>query len=279
MFEKIHSDQLRHSLLVRMNETNKFLLPISIHEKQWLKAALKNENASLFLTEETKTKLATLLEETVEPAVELIREKGRVEPLTEQQGITEIHQSLRQMMRNKQGFVLSYQLNDGEILYSEGFPYKLEFFVQKQQWYVLWVKKEHEETYLISTPLPNIVEVTSTSIDELEYDRYVQKSKALVEGDKQKATIALNAKLFDRQDIDQNRHRIFYAFSCFDKEIVYDEEQHYYEIIVYYRENEKYDLLQKLRFLGNRVIVKEPKELRVAMKNTALDALKRYESN
>ncbi|WP_462410382.1 WYL domain-containing protein [Neobacillus sp. Marseille-QA0830] len=277
MFEKIHSHQLKKSLKEMMGDTNEFMLPISNHEKRWLKAALQNEAATLFFKGETMEKLEPLLAEIVESDPSLIVEKGTSKPLGQQDDIASIHQRLRHGMANKQAFLLSYRLNDGDVIEgAEGFPYKLEFYVQKQQWYVLWVKKQHDVDYLISTPLPHLLDICWKKCSEAEYRAYLGLAEQLVDGGKRQATIALNPKTLDESSVDQHRHRIFYAFSCFDKEIVYDEEEHHFEIIVYYRETEKYDLLQKLRFLGKRVVVKEPEELRRMLQKTAIDALKRY---
>lgn len=271
MFEKIHSYHLKKSLIDRMKETGDFLLPISIYERRWLKSALEKESAPLFLKEETRRKLARILADVENEYDMKILEKGKLKPQIEMTDIAVVHNVIRQALSKRQKLILSYVLNDGERQKAiEGFPYKLEFYVQKQQWYVLWVKKNHTEDYLISTPLSNIYEWQILDCSDEEYAEFQSAILHLVETDKQKACILV-------KDTEQ-RQSIFYCLSCFDKEIIYDEETERYSIILYYRKTELYDLLQKLRFLGKRVLVTGPQELRSMMKKSAERAVKRYQA-
>ncbi len=280
MLEKIHSYELKKQLLQQVDGTGPFTLPITLFEKRWLKSMLDKNEIGLFLTDKTVVKIKSLLSTYPDYDSSVLLEKGKAKPVFREESIEGIHRTLRQGISHKKAFVISYQLKNGErIEGAEGFPYKLEYYVQKQQWYILWVEKNHVNPYLISTPLHNIENVVIQDLEEQDYKQYQGKAKKLIQGQKKCATIVMNTKAFQAHAFEEEKHRIFYAFSCFDKEIVYDKADNFYEIRVYYRETEQYNLLQKIRMLGKKIIVQEPEELRTAMKQSAINALERYSKN
>ncbi|WP_321166563.1 WYL domain-containing protein [Paenibacillus sp. Soil724D2] len=70
--------------------------------------------------------------------------------------------------------------------------------------------------------------------------------------------------------------RILYAFSCFEKQVDYDEIQETYTIRLTFQNNEAEYVLSKLRFLGKRVRVTQGEHLQRRMLDSAKRALARY---
>lgn len=70
--------------------------------------------------------------------------------------------------------------------------------------------------------------------------------------------------------------RILYAFSCFNKEVTYNEERDAYRITLSFLMDDREYILSKIRFLGKRMKVVEGKVLQQRMWETSAKALARY---
>jgi predicted DNA-binding transcriptional regulator YafY len=90
--------------------------------------------------------------------------------------------------------------------------------------------------------------------------------------EKQKRTVTIEII----RQYNQELSRILYAFSCFEKEVEYDEASHRYFIKLSYQSNEGEYILSKVRFLGQRVKIIEGDHLRRRMLESATKALSRY---
>ena len=66
------------------------------------------------------------------------------------------------------------------------------------------------------------------------------------------------------------------AFSCFDATVSATKRKQELRLRVRYLADEQGYVLQKIRFLGRRVTVQGPEELRARMRETAGKALKQY---
>jgi hypothetical protein len=107
-------------------------------------------------------------------------------------------------------------------------------------------------------------------MDRAEADRILRRIERMLDARRYEATIEIlpryNAEL----------SRILYAFSCFEKKVIYDEEQDTYRIQVTLLKDEIEYLLSKIRFLGMRVRVTEGTYLKKRMLESATLALERY---
>lgn len=268
MFDKIHSLDVKESLSKRMTEINKFLMPITESERIWLKTMLHSEHANLFLSHSTIEKLNLILAKTAEIQMNAIQEKGEVKTTLQPSKIYDIHKALREAIVYSKKFKLTYfQMKDNETITTEGYPYKLEFYIQKQTWYLLWVEANHSFDYLIHTPLHNISHIHLMDCEGSEKNNFRHNINTIIQQEKCVATLQI-------KDF-QERQRILYAFSAFDKEVSLNE--NILEIKLFYRQNDEGELLQKIRFLGSRIVILSPQQLRFKMKETALKALKNYE--
>lgn len=277
MFEKVHSYSFRDQLIEEMEDLDNevFIMPWTIHEKMWLKSLLERKEASFFLKKETVGKLEALLqEEKIENSSHIIEKCGvKREKLIQD----ESYRNVRDVILHQKGFQISYRINDGTLLEKiEGIPFKLEFLVHKEQWSVLWLPLNPEPEDIIYTPLHQITAFKAIDVKREEYQKYSKLFDEIIMNEKEKAHLLINQKVFQQHSVEEEKQRILYALACFEKELFYQEVTETYEIIVYYRKNEIENLLQKIRMLGRRIIIKSPDSLRERMVTTASNSLNRY---
>lgn len=291
MFEKIHSFAFREQMLEEMLDLDNevFLMPLTIHEKTWLKSLLQSDEVGFFLKPETIQKLENLLKDVDVVDSSHLFEKFKFELHVEDDVdfLSNTYKIVRQCIFNQRGFILTYYTNDGTQHQNlSGIPFRLEYLVHKKQWSVIWISTESNvaepeleqepEPELIYTPLRKIKTVQGFEVDVATSQHFSKVFSDLIHKDKSTARIVINQTVFKQHSIDEEKQRIFYALSGFDKELFYDEATNEYEMIIYYRPAEVENLLQKLRMLGRRIIINEPEELRVRMVNTAQRSLQRY---
>ncbi|MDG0873825.1 hypothetical protein L5D93_15840 [Paenibacillus thiaminolyticus] len=69
-----------------------------------------------------------------------------------------------------------------------------------------------------------------------------------------------------------------YAFSCFEKNVAYDDAHNTYQIQIFLPQVEVESLLSKIRFLGKRVRVIQGSYVKKRIREAAAMALERYKS-
>lgn len=286
LFEKIHNYQLQELLSLEHESQLRFVmdrqdrhwlkeilaygslgpLPITNTEKQWLKAVLLREEALQFVTPALREKLLRLLA-TVTPLnlQDDILEKTRP---SNRHLSGEYLALLSDLMHHQKGLRLDYCLNNGEQFRDQqGIPYCLEFSMTRREWYLLWCNIT-QQPEVLTTPLRHIYRAAAVDINNYtEWADFIRHELA-----KRRQQVVLEIDRTNNHD----RDRIFYSLSCFAKEVTYSEAEDIYHIKLWYVQDEAEYVLHKIRFLGQRIIVKEPSELRLRMKDTASRALERY---
>ncbi|MCY9661160.1 WYL domain-containing protein [Paenibacillus chondroitinus] len=263
LFEKIFN----YDMVTKLENAGTFM--VTSVERSWLKTMLKHPAALHAFTPAAMEKLQRVLE--AEPALDLsdaFMEKARSK---EKQVFHPQLRTLRRVITRQGAIRLTYRVKDERIFVNEmAFPYKLEYSQVKKDWYLLWYHLRHRA--IMSTKLDNIEAVhelpfsaeraaqVQIQIEKLLHKRHIQ------------ATIAV-VKLYNRE-----LSRILYAFSCFEKQVDYDEKEGTYTIQLTYLNNEAEYVLSKLRFLGKRVRVVRGEYLQKRMLESAQKALARYEA-
>ncbi|OBY81585.1 hypothetical protein BBG47_00455 [Paenibacillus sp. KS1] len=263
-FEKIFGYQI----LSRLEDAGTFV--VTSHERAWLKTMLAHPAASEAFSEDTITKLHEILssENLMDTSHNLIekaksKEKHVYHPML---------RPLRRYISSGTGIRISYAIKGGRINEEhEGLPYKLEYSIIKREWYLLWYHRQHRG--LMNTKLRNITSLTAESIPPAEAEYILTKLARL--RDRRKSEVVIEVI----REYNRELSRILYAFSCFETEVMYDEEQRSYQIRIRLPWNEHEFLLSKIRFLGKRVRVKDSAYLQKRMRETAAMALARYEEN
>jgi predicted DNA-binding transcriptional regulator YafY len=284
MFEKIHVNEFRQMTLDEMENLfeDVFLLPITVKERQWLKSILGAGEAKLFLLPNVKEKLERILElEEGNSYLAHVDEKLSVQE--EKKYLLEDPSHFKmiiQLITLKKGMVISYRTNDGTV-YEEikAIPYKLEYSTVKKEWYILWYGFEQESEFVMSTPFHHVRAVQELEVANDVYQQMVGTIEEFLEKELQKAVVKINQRFYEKQarHFEEEKERILYCFSCFDKEIIYEEETNQYEIRLFYRKHEEGELLKRIRLLGERIVIAEPDELKKRILETALRALERYQ--
>lgn len=266
LFEKIFNYQI----LSRLEDSG--TSATTSQERAWLKSMLELPAPSEVLSPTLYSKLAAALES--EEAVALspaFVEKARS---AEKQLFHPHLRALRQFIANQTGLHLTTRIKDGRVKEREpAFPYKLEYSMVKREWYLLWYHLRYKT--LLSTKLNQI-----ESFDQLPYplsperiERVQMGITRLLEQRKRTATIEVVRRY------NGELSRILYAFSCFEKEVEYDDASDRYLIRITFQGNEGEYVLSKVRFLGQRVKILEGKYLRSRMLESATKALARYGEN
>ncbi|WP_028560294.1 WYL domain-containing protein [Paenibacillus pinihumi] len=261
LFEKIFNYQL-HS---RLDESGAYT--ITSHERSWLKAMLEHSAADDAFDSGTLEKLRGLLAgEADSHLFRYVEEKAGSIP---KRIYHPLLRTLRRMIMNRQGVRVSYQLRNGEQWENrQGFPYKLEYSMVKREWYLIWYP--FRERSLMMTKLAHIRAVEEISMPPDKAKHMIQHIADMLLQRKQRAVIevipAYNAEL----------SRILYAFSCFEKEVAYNDSTNTYRIALAFPGHEAEFVLSKIRFLGLRVRVAEGDYFKHRMLEAATKALARY---
>lgn len=263
-FEKIFGYQI----LTRLEDAGTFV--VTSHERAWLKTMLAHPAAGEAFSADTLAKLNDILSsevlmDTSHDLIEKAKSKERhvYHPLLK---------SLRRYISAGTGIRISYAVKAGRVNEEhEGFPTKLEYSIIKREWYLLWYHRQYRG--LMSTKLRNITSLAAEPIPPAEAENILAKLACL--RDRRRSEVVIEVI----RDYNSELSRILYAFSCFETEVMYDEEQRSYQIRIRMPWNEHEFLLSKIRFLGKRVRVKEGAYLQKRMRETAAMALARYEEN
>ncbi|MCZ8519836.1 MULTISPECIES: WYL domain-containing protein [Paenibacillus] len=262
-FEKIFS----YAIVSHLDETATFTS--TSHERAWLKRMLEHPAASDALLPETLRTLREWLASTETPDFTSgggFLEKARH---AERRLYHPLLRPLRRLILSGSGMRLTIRTRSGSLYGGQpGLPYKLEYSMVRKEWYLLWYHLA--ERTLLTTKLETILEVHEEPIGETEAAAALGHAADILASRREQALIEVLP--FYRKELS----RILYAFSCFDKEVAYDEAQDVYRIRLTYHSDEAEYVLSKLRFLGKRVRVAEGPRLQERMRESARLALARY---
>lgn len=261
LFEKIFN----HQIISRLEDSGAFM--VTSHERSWLKSMLEHPASRDALAPETLDKLERILEEdqTLDHTGSLLQKAGSAEP----QVFHPLLRPLRRYMMQRTGIRISYWTKAGR-LHSEryGFPYKLEYSMVKRAWYLLW--HDLQRHAFMSTRLDSIRSVEPEAVDKERAEKLLARIQQTLEGRKRTVLIEI-VPLYNEE-----LSRILYAFSCFEREVEYDDGTDTYRVRLTLSGDEMEYLLSKLRFLGKRVRVAEGAYLKQRMLESASKALDRY---
>jgi len=289
LFEKIFNYQI----LSRLDDSGTFMA--TSQERAWLKAMLKHPAAADAFTEDTLTKLHTIVEQdaTLDLSSHLI-EKARSK---EKQLYHPFIRVLRQRIMEQNGLRITFtsnkpaaveptesiheqpieKLSSAVLLATEipapgevhlALPYKLEYSMVKKEWYLLWYHLKRKT--MMSTRLSKIATIDIEFLEPSEVQRILLKVERMIDSRKREVRIEV-LPMYNKE-----LSRILYALSSFEKTVHYDEETDVYSVTICLAEREQEYLLSKLRFLGKRVRVVDGDYLTKRMLETTGKALERY---
>ena len=193
-------------------------------------------------------------------------EKGRLALETDFSDIRDVFRQLTIVMYERKALKLEHVF----------LPLKLEYSLKTTQWFItgLWLD---DETSVMTIPMASLQEVETVEIPPEQYERMEREFYDILEATQEKAVIRLNRHVFAGHPIEDEKLRILYALSGFDKEIKIDEEDPiFYEIVLSYYPQDTEHLLHVIRLLGNRIEVLAPESLREKVKQTVQKAYERY---
>ncbi len=260
-FEKIFNYQV----LSRLEESG--TITITSHERSWLKAMLAHPAASDAFSPTTLQKLKGLLE--LDEAMDLTGSFMEKAKSVERQIYHPLLRTFGKLLSDSKGIRMTYTNNHRRRRSNRsGVPYKLEYSMVKKEWYLLWYDLRNQT--MKSTRLLHILSVQEESLMDQDYLELLKKMESFLETRKEQAVIEViptyNAEL----------SRILYAFSCFDKEVAYNDEMDTYRITLTFLTDDREYVLTKVRFLGKRIRIVEGKMLQLRMWETSAKALARY---
>lgn len=133
---------------------------------------------------------------------------------------------VRRYIPAQMGIRISYVVRTGRVhTEHEGFPYQLEYSTIKREWYLLWYHLRQRR--LMSTKLSSILSLSKEPVPTSETDRILDQLAQLKHPHKSEIVIEVI------RDYNQEPSRILYAFSCFEKNVAYDEEHNTYQIQIF----------------------------------------------
>ncbi|WCF11078.1 WYL domain-containing protein [Paenibacillus thiaminolyticus] len=261
LFEKIFNYQI----MSKLGEAGAFA--ITSQERSWLKAMLNHPASAEAFSPETLAKLAAALRD--EADFELAEHVAEKAASVECQAYHPLLRPLRRIIAAQQGIRVSYRLKHGGMQPAQsGFPYKLEYSMVKREWYLLWYNPRRR--MLMSTRLRNIAEADMEPVPAGMAEIWLSRIAAVLDSRKEHAVIEV-VRMYNRE-----LSRIMYAFSCFEKEVEYADEEDTYRIRLTFLGDECEYVLSKIRFLGMRVRIVEGDKLQRRMRESAAKALARY---
>lgn len=261
LFEKVFN----HQILSRIEDSGTYM--VTAHERAWLRKMLEHPTAIHAFSEDTLSKLRTLLanEQSLEIEQHILHKAGSLE----RQVYHPLIARLRRCIMNLHEIKLTYAAKDDRVRKAQrGFPYKLEYSMVKREWYLLWYNLR--QRMFMSTKLTKIKDLSSSPMDPSEAGQILANIQQLLASRKQQVVIEL-ISLYNGE-----LSRILYALSSFEKEVSYIAERDTYIVTLTLLSDESEYLLSKLRFLGKRVKVIEGEHLKRRMLETSKKALARY---
>ncbi|GLX65988.1 WYL domain-containing protein [Paenibacillus glycanilyticus] len=263
LFEKIFN----YRMMAQLDEHG--AIAVTAQERQWLLMMLEHPDATAAIEPDTLIRLRQYLggsDERADSFQSIIVEKAGSTASTLYHPLL---RTLRQLIVNKSGMQLLHTRKDGNPLpLQTGVPYKLEYSMVKREWYLLWYNRRTRS--LMTTRLRSIVHVENMPVSGEFFAQAAAVLTNQLEKRMQHATVeiipAYNKEL----------SRILYAFSCFDKQVHYDELADTYLIKLSFLGDETEYVLSKLRFLGLRVRVTDHPYMKFRMREAAHKSLARY---
>lgn len=265
LFEKIFN----YRMMAQLDEHG--ALAVTAQERRWLLMMLEHPDAVAAIEADTLHKLQQSLSGSDEQPHTgnfrtIIIEKAAS---TTSSLYHPMLRTLRQMIVKKSGMQLHYFRKDGHLLPRQaGVPYKLEYSMVKREWYLLWYNRRTRS--LMSTRLRSISSVEEMPVSE---EFFNQAADALA---RQRDKRMQHAMIEIIPAYNRELSRILYAFSCFDKQVHYDELSDTYTIKLTFLGDETEYVLSKLRFLGLRVRVADHPYMKYRLREAAHKSLARY---
>ena len=266
LFEKINNHTLRQVLLAEGNPA-----PITRLERGWLKRVLTTPAAGDLLSTELRNKLQELLKnEDPFPDTSGFVEKGSL--ALEYSPAGPLLGALSTAIRDGFAVTLDYAKCEGsEYKKAQAVPCRLEYSLVRREWYLLWLGGHTRSASLQTTALRNIRDVQL--LDKFpDWEEHQQQLRDCLTESEREVTL-LAEECYPGALLS-----VLNAFSCFDATVSATKRKPELRLRVRYLADEKGYVLQKIRFLGRRVTVEGPEELRERMLETARRALERYES-
>ncbi|WP_138494573.1 WYL domain-containing protein [Paenibacillus pinistramenti] len=261
LFEKIFNYQI----LSRLEDSGAFM--VTSHERTWLKTMLEHPAAADAFTADTLAKLHAALgqDQRMDTSLHLLERARSRQP----QVYHPLLRPLRRYIMDKAGIRITYEVKNGRVYEEQsGLPFRLEYSMVKQEWYLLWYHTRHRA--LMSTRLKNIHAAAPEALDPAAADRMLSRLGTSLEARKREVCIEIV------RSYNEELSRILYSFSSFEKQVEYDAENDTYRVRVTLNGDEMEYLLSKLRFLGKRVRVTEGDYLKRRMLESSAKALERY---
>ena len=134
----------------------------------------------------------------------------------------------------------------------------LEYNMARREWYIVWMRLANR--HVCFTPLRSIRNVQI--LDLSGQQTLINEATKSLEACRALAVVEINPAY------PSDRHRVLSALSAFDRDVELGDDNVYRIIIHYFRHEEDY-LLQRIRFLGLRVRLVEPRRLVARMRKTA----------
>ncbi len=256
------------------------LFPITALERRWLLWALSQEEAGLFLEEDTIRQLRDSLSG-ISPLEfsPYVKEKAGSDTIrTASASFDPVwFRTLAEAIMDNKYVNLSVVTNAGEAMMRKVEPLKLEYNGNRGRWYVLWVPADEEDlpNRLCASRLDQITDVISGEHCQVTG---ISRFEALLAREMASAIIVIRAEAYRAQgrSMTEDLRRVLLALAVYDKEAEKQLGSDDIRITVHYRKSEEEDLLQKIRMLGEKVMVLSPASMRARMKDTSARACGRY---
>lgn len=262
LFEKIFSYQLTSALEEHGTYT------LTTQERIWLKTMLAHPVAREALSPDLIAKIIDSIPEEQQLLFQPV--------LVEKAGSHQHHmyhtliQPLRKSIRQQQCVSIRYENKHGQSTGDQpAVPWRLEFSMVKREWYLIWYNLRSQVA--MTTRLIRITQIKA--LPDIEISQYNQIQQYM----EQKATANQHQALIQilpQYNIELTR--ILHAFSCFDKQVTFNEDTQTYHIHLVFDGSETHYILSKLRSLGKRVIVLENDYLQWRLFDASTKALSRY---
>lgn len=262
LFEKIFSYQLTSALEEHGTYT------LTTQERIWLKTMLAHPVAREALSPDLIAKIIDSIPEEQQLLFQPV--------LVEKAGSHQHHmyhtliQPLRKSIRQQQCVSIRYENKHGQSTGDQpAVPWRLEFSMVKREWYLIWYNLRSQVA--MTTRLIRITQIKALPAIEIsQYNRIQQYMEQKATANQHQALI----QILPQYNIELTR--ILHAFSCFDKQVTFNEDTQTYHIHLVFDGSETHYILSKLRSLGKRVIVLENDYLQWRLFDASTKALSRY---
>ncbi|MEZ0537850.1 WYL domain-containing protein [Caldicellulosiruptoraceae bacterium PP1] len=250
------------------------IIPIvTASEKLWLNSISKSELFRSLLNNEILEYIDNFLKESPDITKNVTYKNNSDANAYESNTskLDNIREILRAIVERKKISFCYKANNNVEYNNKSAIPLNIEYSIKDDKFYLIAYSNDTDK--IIKCSINNITNISILSTID-NFDFYLEEEKEFLENLKAKQPITIAIK-----DRNNALERALYLFSCFEKRLIYDDENDRYLLEIYYLISEETEIISRILMLGKNVVVISPENIKEEIIRRIKLALSNYDAN